>query len=272
MRLIRLAANHDSFHTVEFNPTGVTLIVGAQREGGAEHVGRTYNGVGKSLMVAILHFCLGSSSNKHFANGIPDWEFTLTFDHEGYEHTVSRSTSNQGLLILNQREYRVSEFRSQLERLLFDIQDPISGLTFRSLISHFIRPRRSSYIAFDQTESRGKDYDNLLRVAFLLGLDVALIQQKYQLRTEKERIRKLRTDLERDRCSKSFFLTARRRRSSCVISNVRSIPWQADWKRSSWRMTTTNDSRWQTILRNSFKGSAIEPDNFGALSRRSKQA
>ena len=54
MRLIRLSANRESFKPVMFNETGLTLIVGSKTKGG-----ETYNGVGKSLIVALLHFCLG---------------------------------------------------------------------------------------------------------------------------------------------------------------------------------------------------------------------
>jgi len=72
MQLIRLSANHNSFNTVNFNPSGLTLIVGAHSKKGS-----TYNGVGKSLIVELLHFCLGSSKNEEFERKIPQWEFTL---------------------------------------------------------------------------------------------------------------------------------------------------------------------------------------------------
>ena len=61
MRLIKLSANKDSFKTIKFNPTGLTIIVGAKSKGG-----ETYNGVGKSLVIELLHFCLGSSKNPEF--------------------------------------------------------------------------------------------------------------------------------------------------------------------------------------------------------------
>ncbi len=72
MQLIRLSANHESFRTVNFNPSGLTLIVGAHSK-----LGQTYNGVGKSLIVELLHFCLGASRNEEFERKIPQWEFTL---------------------------------------------------------------------------------------------------------------------------------------------------------------------------------------------------
>lgn len=104
MRLIRLSANHDSFKTVTFNETGLTLIVGSKTKGG-----ETYNGVGKSLIIELIHFCLGSSQNSEFKEKIPQWEFTLEFDLLNNRHTVSRNTTSQNTLLLDNQQYRLSD-------------------------------------------------------------------------------------------------------------------------------------------------------------------
>ncbi len=51
MRLIRVRANQESFHTVTFNPYGLSFIVAKQKDPGSTEKGRTYNGVGKSLLI-----------------------------------------------------------------------------------------------------------------------------------------------------------------------------------------------------------------------------
>jgi len=57
MRLIELRANKDSFKTVKFNNKGMSLIVAKKRTDSEKN---TYNSVGKSLIVALIHFCLAA--------------------------------------------------------------------------------------------------------------------------------------------------------------------------------------------------------------------
>ena len=62
MRLIELRANNAGFKTVKFKQIGLSLIVGTRTHPAKESEDeRSYNGVGKSLLVEIVHFCLGSS-------------------------------------------------------------------------------------------------------------------------------------------------------------------------------------------------------------------
>ena len=60
MQLKKLYANKSSFRTVEFNETGLSFIVAKQKNPDNKNNGKTYNGVGKSLLVKIIHFCMGS--------------------------------------------------------------------------------------------------------------------------------------------------------------------------------------------------------------------
>ena len=59
MQLKKLYANKSSFRTVEFNETGLSFIVAKQKNPDNKNNGKTYNGVGKSLLVKIIHFCMG---------------------------------------------------------------------------------------------------------------------------------------------------------------------------------------------------------------------
>jgi uncharacterized protein YydD (DUF2326 family) len=205
MRLISLTANQDSFHPVIFNKSGVSLITGTKKDPDRRDDSRTYNGVGKSLIIALIHFCLGSNKIKAFKEKIPDWEFTLKFEHRGEEITVTRSTSSQDRLIVDGVVRRQREFASTIEKEVFNLPEPIKYLTFRSLICSFIRRQRSSYEAFDKAEPNGTPYQQKLRMAFLLGLDVGLIIDKNRLRMEKEDIRKLRENLQKDPIFIEFF-------------------------------------------------------------------
>lgn len=199
MRLIRLYANHQSFREVNFNPIGLTLIVGSKSTRGS-----TYNGVGKSLIVELLHFCLGSKKNDEFEKKIPQWEFFLEFQIQGHNHVVSRNTSNQGVVYLDHEEIKIAELNSWLESRLFAIPEGIPGLTYRSLIPKFLRRGLKQYVDPRDTGDYS-EYDKLVRNAFLLGIDVGLIAKKFTIRAEIAKLKQLRQNFRDDPLLKEFY-------------------------------------------------------------------
>lgn len=199
MRLIKLYANHQSFREVNFNPTGLTLIVGSKSTRGS-----TYNGVGKSLIVELLHFCLGSKKNDEFEKKIPQWEFFLEFQIQGHNHVVSRNTSNQGVVYLDHEEIKIAELNSWLESRLFAIPEGIPGLTYRSLIPKFLRRGLKQYVDPRDTGDYS-EYDKLVRNAFLLGIDVGLIAKKFTIRAEIAKLKQLRQNFRDDPLLKEFY-------------------------------------------------------------------
>lgn len=199
MRLIKLYANHQSFREVNFNPTGLTLIVGSKSTRGS-----TYNGVGKSLIVELLHFCLGSKKNDEFEKKIPQWEFFLEFQIQGHNHVVSRNTSNQGVVYLDHEEIKIAVLNSWLESRLFAIPEGIPGLTYRSLIPKFLRRGLKQYVDPRDTGDYS-EYDMLVRNAFLLGIDVGLIAKKFTIRAEIAKLKQLRQNFRDDPLLKEFY-------------------------------------------------------------------
>jgi len=53
MRLIELTSSKSTFKTVRFNRTGLSLIVARHTQ---KNLQATYNGVGKSLVITLLHY------------------------------------------------------------------------------------------------------------------------------------------------------------------------------------------------------------------------
>ncbi len=200
MRLIRLSADKPSFKSLVFNRSGLTLIVGAKSKGG-----ETYNGVGKSLIIEILHFCLGSSKNPEFELKIPGWEFTLDFELQDGAHTVSRNTSTQGLVHLDNQEKRVSDFNSWMEERLFTLPGDVPGLSYRSLLPKFMRRGQKQYNDPRYTEDY-TDFDMLIRNAFLLGIDVHLVAIKAQIRDEIKKLQGLRSNFKKDPLLRDFYM------------------------------------------------------------------
>ncbi|MBW4361579.1 DUF2326 domain-containing protein [Flavobacterium taihuense] len=191
MRLIELRANKKSFHTVTFNPNGITVIAAIKE---TEDQKKTYNSVGKSLTIALIHFCLGSNSNKEFLK-LEDWIFTLDFKIGSEEFTSVRSTINQKEIELNGEKYTLKEFNKILEEKLFRIKENTKYVTFRSLIPRFIRYGEDGYISNDRYIKKENPLATLLNNAFLLGLDTDLILKKADLREKELNISKLKAQL-----------------------------------------------------------------------------
>lgn len=208
MRLISLSANMASFKTVEFNSDGLTLVVGVKTTVGESKVGKadkTYNGVGKSLLIEIINFCLGSSKNDPFGKSLPGWEFTLSFELDGVKYTVSRNTLSQNKVYLDNTETALKKYKEFLEHRLFTIPEDATGLSYRPLISKFIRIGGASYTKPDETASDYSPYESLIRNCFLLGLDTDLIVEKNKLRKKYLEIDGLIKSFEKDTVIRDFF-------------------------------------------------------------------
>lgn len=191
MRLIELYANKASFKRISFNSTGLSLIVGARKE--AVHHDddtKSYNGVGKSLLVEIVHFCLGSGTNTAFKSHLPGWEFTLVMMLGNKTYHVIRSTDKQGEVTINEKVLKLKQYTDFLAKNSFQSHDSINvgQLSFRALIARFIRRTKADYNDPKATSSDREPYTTLLRNLFLLGVDISLVEKKYQLRTRQTQL------------------------------------------------------------------------------------
>ncbi|MFE7373327.1 DUF2326 domain-containing protein [Bacillus cereus] len=204
MRLIRLSSNMNSFHTVEFKD-GLNLIIGKQANPGDKNLDRTYNGVGKSLLIYILHFCLGSNKITPFEEKIPGWEFILEFSIDGELYTSVRNTSNQSKIFLNGEKLTLAKFRSIMLEKVFGITEKINNLTFNTLFPRFIRRDRESYVTYDTFIKKEQEYSKVLNNSFLLGLETELVTEKQRLRTLIRQTKDLKTNIEEDPIIREHF-------------------------------------------------------------------
>lgn len=203
MILINLRANKGSFHPVTFNRQGISLIVAKKR---TDNDKNTYNSVGKSLTIALVHFCLASSRKINFETQLFDWIFYLDFEVNGVKYTSERSTANQDIILLNGEEKTLNEFRNIFEKEVFGIKDKIKYISFRSLISRFIRQSKESYNSFDKYINKEEPFSTLLNNSYLLGLDINKILKKQELKTNLDNVKKLSNNIKKDSIMKSFFL------------------------------------------------------------------
>ena len=207
MQLLKVYSNKASFRTVEFNKTGLSFVVAKQKNPGSSERGKTYNGVGKSLLVRIINFCLGAStqSYKIFCDKLPEWEFSIDYEIDNKSYTAKRATSNPRKITLNNEVISIDAFNKQMKSLCFDIPEDLSFLSFRSLIPFFIRPNKKSYVEYNKPGKTKTEYQALLCNAFLLGLDVGLAQKKHEIKKEQDRIKNLEANFKKDSLLIDFF-------------------------------------------------------------------
>ena len=202
MRILKLSANQSTFRTVTFKRSGLSFVVGAKKT--PSDTGRnrtkTYNGVGKSLMLELIHFCLGSNGNDALKKHLPEWIFELSIEVDGEQHLIRRSAGKPTEITLDSASIKLPKLREWLLAKSFEPVQGIQGLTFRSLISPFIRSGRAAYERFDRADSGDtiNPYWALVRNAFLLGLDLRLAQTKYELRSRQTMLKKTMKQLESD--------------------------------------------------------------------------
>lgn len=207
MQLKKVYANKQSFRTVEFNESGLNFIIAKQKNPNNIENGKTYNGVGKSLLIRIIHFCMGADKKNYtsFCSKLPGWEFYLEFSIGGVDYITKRSTGNPSKITLNEEELTVQKFTNKMESMCFNIPDGTPFLSFRSLYPFFIRPSKKAYVDFGGASGGFSPYQNILYNAFLLGLDIFLAQKKQEIKKEQDRIKELELNFRKDELLKDFF-------------------------------------------------------------------
>jgi uncharacterized protein YydD (DUF2326 family) len=192
MKLLKLYSNMNSFNTIKFNPYGINIILAEKNEKNIQidkKNKKTINGVGKSLTITIIHFCLGSNSLKCFEKQLKDWEFYLDIEITEVFYTIKRKTSLPDFIYIKRekedfKKYKLDEFKKYFGSLIFNINKDFKYLSFRNLIRRFIRPQRESYNDYNNFINKEQDYSKLLNTGYLLDLDINLIDKKRKLKEE----------------------------------------------------------------------------------------
>jgi uncharacterized protein YydD (DUF2326 family) len=209
MRLISLKSNKETFKDIIFNKNGASFVVAKQNKPDQFDNSKTYNGVGKSLLIALINFCLGASTTnkitKSLQEKLSDWQFFLIIEIKDKPYKIERHAYSPKEIKLNNESFTVSDFCEKLRNLCFDISPDISYLSFRSLLPFFIRPSKKSYVEYDAPEKIGTSYQKQLYNAFLLNLDVNLSQAKMQLKKEITDANKLHQNIKKDPILRQFF-------------------------------------------------------------------
>lgn len=131
-----IRSDHPSFRTVKFKE-GYNIILADRTKDSSKKDSR--NGLGKTTLIEIIHFCLGSSLRKGSTlacKELENWTFILDLTLNNKEFSIYRNTSNpskvkikgdfSGWVIKPDYEMdgnymKVSDWKNVLGYLIFDI-------------------------------------------------------------------------------------------------------------------------------------------------------
>ena len=178
-----------SFKEIKFED-GFNIVLAQRTEESTEKDSR--NGAGKTSLLEIIHFCLGSTicpGNTLRAEELENWTFMLDITLGGKEYTVYRNTSNRSTVriegdfsdwpvnpIYDEGSYIVKarDWTWLLGYLMFDlpvITDKKYAPTFRSLISYFVRRGVGAFQSSFKHYPQQKEWDIQVHNTYLLGLN-----------------------------------------------------------------------------------------------------
>lgn len=180
-----------SFKNIEFQP-GFNVILAERTKESTKKDSR--NGLGKSTLIEIIHFCLGGNKGETLKKAeLKDWSFTLDLDLGNKRYSITRNALKEGKIIIDgdcsgwpvkpgidkntgEQTLSVREWTKVLGVLMFGLQysypDMKYAPTFRSLISYFIRKdgKQGGFLNPFQQFKTQKEWDKQLNNAFLLDL------------------------------------------------------------------------------------------------------
>jgi len=186
--ILKIESTLPGFKPVMFKP-GFNIVLADRTKESTKKDSR--NGLGKSTLLEIIHFCLGSSLQQGDtlrASALASVSFSMEFILRGERVVVQRSTANPGRVFVegdfrswpNKPERGASgywlsanDWRNVLAVRAFDIptDSPRSYKpTFRSCISYLVRLGQDAYSEPFRHFGKQLTWDIQVNTAFLLGL------------------------------------------------------------------------------------------------------
>ncbi|MEZ4495154.1 MAG: hypothetical protein R3C29_17800 [Dehalococcoidia bacterium] len=199
----RIYSDLPTFKEIRFTQ-GLNVLLAEKSAGATER--HTRNRAGKSSMVEIVHFLLGSSTRKSLfkSPAIENYEFSMELDLDNRRTSVHRVGANASPPGCRRRLLDMarptatqdgrhwinnSNWRIVLGALMFGTEDYQESWTpsFRSMISYFARRERAGgmHVPVKQSEKQATG-NQQVNLSYLLGLDWT-IPMKWQVVRDRER-------------------------------------------------------------------------------------
>ena len=208
--ILAVRANMPTFREVEFQP-GFNVVLADRTKESTRRDSR--NGLGKTTLVEIIHFCLGGQTRRNqglMVTPLKGWTFSLEMRVNGRELSVTRSTETPSWVNVygdvrdltgpskrldGTLAIRTNEWNSLLGELAFGLErDPIPKYhpTFRSLFSYVVRRGRDAFASPFLHYRTQQEWDKQVNNAFLLGLEWEHAGQLQELKDQENLLNSLR--------------------------------------------------------------------------------
>jgi uncharacterized protein YydD (DUF2326 family) len=190
MILKSLIANQKSFRKINFND-GFNVVIAERTSSSSQKDSR--NGLGKTLLLEIIDFCLGSNFNNDSrlkSEELTGWSFTLEMEISGEIYKVTRKIDEPNILIIrgdtsklpadflekNEKfsKININEWRILLGLVTFNLQIQERKKyfpTYRNIISHLIRNNPGSFNNSFRSFPQEQGWSTQVVNAYLLGLN-----------------------------------------------------------------------------------------------------
>lgn len=208
--ITKVRSNMPSFREISFEP-GFNVVLADRTKESTKTDSR--NGLGKSTLLDIIHFCLGSGTRKNQglrAPALEGWSFTLDLNISDRVLVVTRSTDNHNQILVEgdvedlapqvgniggALSLRAAEWNTILGKLLFGLDVETTSVKyrpkFRSLFSYFVRGRDGYSSPFSHHRNQ-LEWDKQVHNAFLIGLAWERAGQLQELKDEDNLLNALR--------------------------------------------------------------------------------
>ena len=209
--ILSVRSNMPSFREVEFSPGFNVVLADRTMESTS---GDSRNGLGKTTLIEIIHFCLGSQVRPNQGLRIEPlrgWAFTLEIEVQGRGLIVTRSTDEPNRIrlegdvdnILGIREIRDDEYRVRIPDWNVFLGEQFFGLrleeptpkyqpTFRSLFSYLARRGRDAFSSPFSHHRNQREWDKQVNNAFLLDIGWEHASDLQVLKDEESTLNSLR--------------------------------------------------------------------------------
>lgn len=206
-----VSCDQRSFKKIDFK-RGMNVVLAERVDGSTER--DTRNGLGKSALVEIIHFCLGGKKaetlNKENVDG---WEFAVSLDIGDRAYSVRRNTGNARNIIVEgdcagwpaepsvdrdgRQYFSQSVWNEVLGALMCGLDLEYATKyhpTFRSLISYFVRRggEAHGYGEFSRQSRQQQPWDISVNNAYLLGLGWEFAARLQLLQDERKSLKELK--------------------------------------------------------------------------------
>ena len=211
--IYQISANNPKFRSVQFKEHFNVILADAATNSDEKD---SRNGLGKSSIIEIVHFCLGSNLKKGVGLGkkkLSDWTFSMEFDLGKEKVIVHRNTKKDNQIFVDglSQNYGISPRKNDktgekyfikddwlfiLGRGMFNLPsdkkrkkyDP----TFRMLIPYFIRRGRDGFLSPFQYFKTQKTWQTQVTNSFLLGLSWEYAQEWQKIKDQEEGLKQLK--------------------------------------------------------------------------------